>query len=106
MKFSIFALICGLFAAAAARTACNNVFLPGGGLYTATAVPVGTLKITQGSTTITGNKIGLCRVVGAIPYGPNGANTLNYELWLPNPASYNGRYVSVGKSAPEHNSGL
>lgn len=40
------------------------------------------------------NNAAFCRVIGAIPYGPN--NTLNFEVWLPDAGIYNERYLSVG----------
>ncbi|KAK7432952.1 hypothetical protein QQZ08_000423 [Neonectria magnoliae] len=66
--------------------------LPKGIHYNATSIAVGDLE----AGTVSGNKVALCRVAGTIPYGPKKANTLNFELWLPEGSKYNGRYVSVG----------
>ncbi|CAM1504986.1 Fc.00g106230.m01.CDS01 [Cosmosporella sp. VM-42] len=66
--------------------------LPGLNHHNATIVAAGQLKAGTDSE----NEVALCRVVGSILYGPEGNNTLNFELWLPEKSKYNGRYVSVG----------
>ena len=72
--------------------------LPEGVEVTATPIAAWSLSIPNGLTNITGNKFALCRVTGTIAYGDNGNDTLNFELWLPDKSTYNGRYVAVGKS--------
>lgn len=42
------------------------------------------------------NSPSFCRVLGQVAYGSN--DTLNFQLWLPDPASYNGRFMAVGNS--------
>lgn len=50
------------------------------------------------------NEISLCWVQGTIKYSAesdkldaSGNNTLTWELFLPDPAKYNGRYLMTGK---------
>ncbi|TPX13847.1 uncharacterized protein E0L32_005791 [Thyridium curvatum] len=69
--------------------------LPGCTQFNATPVAASSLSIPQASIN-GGNKAAFCRVVGIIPYGPDGNNTLNFELWLPAKSNYDGRYVAVG----------
>lgn len=64
--------------------------------FNATPVAASSLSIPQASIN-GGNEAAFCRVVGIIPYGPGGNNTLNFELWLPAKSNYDGRYVAVGK---------
>lgn len=62
--------------------------------FNATPITLGALNITGVSGS---NNISFCRVLGTIMYGAEENNTLNFEVWLPEPVDYNGRYISVGK---------
>jgi len=44
------------------------------------------------------NDFPFCRVIAKIAYGDNNTDTLNFEVWLPEPEDYNGRFMAVGKS--------
>ncbi|CAG8089641.1 unnamed protein product [Penicillium olsonii] len=52
------------------------------------------------------NTVALCRVEGTIHYGhdlapgDDGPNTLTWNLYLPKPNDYNGRFIAVGKDHP------
>jgi hypothetical protein len=74
--------------------ACTSITSAYGANYTvvnATLVQAGELEINGlGST----NNFTFCRVFSKMPYGSN--STLNFEVWLPESSSYNGRYLSVG----------
>ncbi|KAI5862958.1 feruloyl esterase [Durotheca rogersii] len=37
-----------------------------------------------------------CRLVGRVPYGEKGNNSVIFELWLPSVEKYNGRFLVVG----------
>lgn len=89
-----------VIAANSSRSAgCRNIAglrelgLPKGTHYNATPIAVGDLE----TGTASANEVALCRVVGSMPYGSKAANTLKFELWLPENSKYNGRYVSVGE---------
>jgi len=43
------------------------------------------------------NTFAFCRVIAKIAYGSNANDTLNFEVWLPDPEDYNGRFMAVGK---------
>jgi hypothetical protein len=51
------------------------------------------------------NKLKFCRVQGTVDYDQddmptsNGPNTLTWNLYLPEPNNYNGRFLAVGKMA-------
>jgi hypothetical protein len=40
------------------------------------------------------NTSSFCKVLGQVAYGSN--DTLNFQLWLPDADSYNGRFMAVG----------
>lgn len=99
MQLAVIVLLPALYAvASAASGACSR--LNGASLpafphpvrFNATAVDAGELHAGQAIN----NNIAFCRVTGSISYGPGLDNTLLFELWLPNNADYNGRYLAVG----------
>lgn len=57
------------------------------------SVEIGALEFDGVNDT---NSFSICRVIGNVAYGAKANNTLNFELWLPERSSYNGRYLSVG----------
>jgi hypothetical protein len=74
--------------------ACASLTSAYGANYTivnATLVQAGGLEIDGLDST---NNLTFCRVFSKMPYGSN--STLNFEVWLPESSSYNGRYLSVG----------
>lgn len=51
---------------------------------------------TSGRNTTVSNTDPFCRITGKIPYGFN--STLGFEVWLPAPEAYNGRFLAIGMS--------
>ncbi|KAJ4394785.1 hypothetical protein N0V93_004005 [Gnomoniopsis smithogilvyi] len=76
---------------AQAMTQCERLVssISGYGIINSTHVAADRLSIGG-----VANTIPFCRVFASLPYALN--NSLVYEVWLPDAAQYNGRYLSVG----------
>ncbi|KAK2035051.1 tannase and feruloyl esterase [Colletotrichum zoysiae] len=59
------------------------------GSVEAAFVPTNSLNVSG-----TFNSVAFCRVNGSVPYPEN--NTVFFEVWLPDTAVYNGRFLAVG----------
>jgi hypothetical protein len=63
-----------------------------------TYIPPGGYTVNSDNVPAT-NSISFCRVFGMQPYPTN--NTVQFEVWLPDPAAYNERFLVVGKPEPK-----
>lgn len=63
------------------------------------SIIINSTSIAAGGLSIDGvnNTSPLCRVFASVPYALN--SSVVYEVWLPDPPQYNGRYLSVGKNS-------
>lgn len=62
----------------------------GSGIINATLIAAGGVSIDG-----VNNTVPFCRIFATERYAVN--SSVVYEAWLPDPADYNGRYLSVGK---------
>ncbi|MCW2989299.1 MAG: feruloyl esterase [Solirubrobacterales bacterium] len=79
---------------AAACAALTGATLPGGTTITeAAAVPAGALRLTDRITAT--NLPAFCRVQGVSRPTPD--SNIHFEVWLPGPAGWNGKFLSAGE---------
>jgi hypothetical protein len=92
-------------AAADCSSLVGQQYSPGIEVLEAIEFPAYTLNISSDYSGNISNSFSLCRVQGTIMYAaggddtpdPDGANTLTWELYLPENSSYVGRSIAVGE---------
>lgn len=62
-------------------------------LINSTAVPANSLNISGEANTAP-----FCRLFAQVPYPTN--NSVLFEIWMPDPEAYNGRFLALGKEMP------
>lgn len=87
------------FVPKASVATCSNLATSLGPLFETSGVKITSTTLRPPNATA-GNTYEYCAVVGIIHYTPSRNDSLSFNVFLPDPARYTGRFMAVGQSLP------